>query len=71
MPEHEGDYKLPSGKTIYIGTGYFERYDGEYFEWNGVPPDLRIVQTGEEAAAGVDKQLEYAIKWILQETGEP
>jgi hypothetical protein len=70
-PEQEGDYKLPSGKTIYIGTGYFERYDGEYFEWNGVPPDLRIVQTGEEAAAGVDKQLEYAIKWILQETGEP
>lgn len=63
-PEHEALYKLPSGKYIYIGTGYFERYDGEFFEWNGVTPDMRIEQTGEDAARGIDKQLEAAMEWI-------
>ena len=60
-PGAEGEYKLPSGKKIYIGTGYFERYDGEYFEWNGVPPDIRVENKPEEIEAGVDKQLEFAI----------
>jgi C-terminal processing protease CtpA/Prc len=31
-PETIGEYKLPSGKRIYIGTGYIERYDGKPFE---------------------------------------
>lgn len=68
MPEHVGEFTLPSGKQIYIGTGYFERYDGEMFEWNGVPPDIRIPQTGEETDKGMDKQLEFAMDWIKQET---
>ncbi len=63
-PEHVGEYRLPSGKNIYIGTGYFERYDGEMFEWNGVSPDVRIPQTGEDAKKGIDMQLEFAIKII-------
>jgi hypothetical protein len=65
-PEYVGDYALPSGKIIYIGTGYFERYDGDVIEWNGVPPDIRIEQTGEDAAKGIDKQLEFALEWILK-----
>ncbi|MBE9517917.1 MAG: hypothetical protein IMY68_05075 [Bacteroidetes bacterium] len=67
-PEHLGEYRLPSGKTIYIGTGYFERYDGEMFEWNGVAPDIRVPQTGEETKNGRDKQLEVAIEWIQNES---
>ena len=63
-PEHVGEYRLPSGKNIYIGTGYFERYDGEMFEWNGVLPDVRIPQTREDAEKGIDRQLEFAIKTI-------
>ncbi|MBN1133262.1 MAG: hypothetical protein JXR52_06165 [Bacteroidales bacterium] len=63
-PERKGAFKLPGGKYIYIGTGYFERYDGELFEWNGVPPDIRVEQTGEHAAKGIDRQLETAIGWI-------
>jgi hypothetical protein len=66
-PEHVGDYALPSGKIIYIGTGYFERYDGDVIEWNGVPPDIRIEQTGVDADKGIDKQLEFALEWILKE----
>jgi hypothetical protein len=63
-PEHAGEFALPSGKKIYIGTGYFERYDGRMFEWNGVEPDIRIPQSGEETGKGVDRQLETAIDWI-------
>jgi hypothetical protein len=70
-PEHVGEYRLPSGKIIYIGTGYFERYDGELFEWNGVPPEILIEQTGEDTEKGVDKQLEFALKWIPLEAEKP
>ena len=66
-PEHVGVFELPSGKYIYIGTGYFERYDGEVIEWNGVAPDILIEQTGEDAENGHDKQLEYAFDWILKQ----
>ena len=66
-PEHVGAYELPSGKYIYIGTGYFERYDGGVIEWNGVPPDIQIQQTGKDAEKGIDKQLEFGINWILEE----
>jgi len=34
------------------------------FEWNGVSPDVRIPQIGEDAEKGIDKQLEFAIKNI-------
>lgn len=60
-PEAVGEHRLPSGKRIYIGTGYIERYDGLPFEWIGIPPDIRVVQTEKDIEAGRDKQLEYAI----------
>ena len=63
-PEHVGEYTLPSGKIVYIGTGYFERYDGQLIEWNGVVPDVLIPQTGADTDQGTDKQLEYAMGWI-------
>ena len=59
-----GAFVLPSGKTIYIGTGYFERYDGQTFEWQGITPDIRIVQTAKDIEAGRDKQLEFAIELL-------
>lgn len=64
-PEAKGEYLLPSGKMIYIGTGYFERYDGQTFEWTGIPPDIRIVNTITDIESGIDKQLEFAISYIL------
>jgi C-terminal processing protease CtpA/Prc len=60
-PETVGEYRLPSGKLVYIGTEYFERYDGRMIEWLGVPPDIRVVQTAEDVKQGRDKQLEFAI----------
>ncbi|MCD4735173.1 MAG: hypothetical protein K8R53_03960 [Bacteroidales bacterium] len=60
----KSDFKLPSGKLISTPTGYFERYDGQPFEWFGVPPDIRVEQTEEDIINGRDKQLEYAINML-------
>ena len=59
-----GEYKLPSGRIVYIGTEYLERYDGLLVEWLGVPPDIRIEQTEEDINNGIDRQLEYAIDML-------
>jgi hypothetical protein len=63
-PEIVSDYYLPSGKLISTPTGYMERYDGVPFEWNGIIPDVRIVQSVEDAKNGRDFQLEYAINYL-------
>lgn len=60
-PAARGEYMLPSGRQVYIGTGYITRYDGQPFEWNGIPPDIRIEQTETDILNGRDRILEYAI----------
>lgn len=60
-PNAKGEYYLPSGKMIYIGTIDLRRYDGLPWEWLGVTPDIRVVQTEADIKQGRDKQLEYAI----------
>jgi len=57
----ENLYFLPSGKSINIGFIDIRRYDGLPWEWLGIAPDVRIVQTEADIAAGRDKQLETAI----------
>jgi len=56
-----GEYRLPSGRHIKFGTMDLRRYDGVPYEWNGVPPDVRVVNTMAAIRAGRDPQLEYAI----------
>lgn len=60
----KSDFLLPSGKLISTPTGYLERYDGQLIEWNGVAPDIRVVQTKQDADQGRDRQLEYAIELL-------
>ena len=57
-------YKLPSGKTVNIPTGYVLKYNGEHIEWNGVSPDIRVEQTKNDIINGIDKQLEFAINML-------
>jgi len=63
-PEAIGEIELPSGRLVYIGTGYIERYDGQSFEWLGIEPDIRVVQTEADIKNGIDKQLEFAIGFL-------
>jgi len=57
-------YKLPSGKTIFVGTTDWRGYNGSPLEWVGVAPDILVQQTKEDIENGVDKQLEYAINML-------
>ncbi len=62
--EFRGDRHLPSGKMIHIPTGCICRYDGIPWEIVGVPPDIRVVQTQQDVAEGVDRQLEFALELL-------
>ena len=54
-------FSLPSGRRINVSTQYFPRYDGQPIEWNGVLPDIRVVNSEIEIRSGRDRQLEAAI----------
>jgi carboxyl-terminal processing protease len=60
----EGDYILPSGIRIHIGTTYAVKYDGQPIELNGIVPEVLITQTKEDLENGNDLQLEYAIQLL-------
>jgi len=59
-----GDRRLPSGKLIHIPTWCITRYDGVPWELVGIPPDVRVDQTEEDVAQGVDRPLEFAIELL-------
>jgi len=59
-----GNYELPSGTMIHIGTTDRRRYDGLPWEWLGIPPDTRVEQTPEDIHSGRDLQLEHAIELL-------
>jgi len=62
--ETMGNFRLPSGIEITIPTGCGRRYDGQHFEWLGVPPDIRVEQTEKDIQEGRDRQLERAIECL-------
>jgi len=55
---------LPSGKSIKINYEAILRIDGEPLEWNGVPPDIRVLQTKADVDMKRDRQLESAIEFL-------
>jgi hypothetical protein len=55
---------LPSGGSIRINYEAIFRVDGQPIEWNGVPPDIRIVQTETDIEMEQDKQLEFAVEFL-------
>ena len=63
-PGAKGEFELPSGMTVYIGTGYVERYDGLPFEGIGIAPDILVEETPKDISDGIDRPLEYAIQLL-------
>jgi len=57
-------FSLPSGRQIRISLKDFRRYDGIPYEWNGVPPEIRVEQTEEDIKHQRDRQLERAIELL-------
>jgi carboxyl-terminal processing protease len=64
VPQAPGTVSLPSGRSIYIPTTYMVRQDGEPWEWNGILPDIRVVQTRDHVVQRIDGQLEKAIELL-------
>lgn len=60
-----GDFRLPSGKLIHIGNLDVRKYNDVPFEKIGILPDILLPQTEADIQAGHDRQLEYAIDFLL------
>jgi len=60
----EARHFLPSGGSIRINYEAILRIDGQPIEWNGVPPDIRVMQTKADIDRVEDKQLEFAIDYL-------
>ncbi len=60
----EARHFLPNGGAIRINYESILRLDGQPIEWNGVPPDIRVVQTKADIGNNVDKQLEFAVEML-------
>jgi hypothetical protein len=57
-------FVMPSGLKFRVPTRCEMRYDGEYLEWNGIPPDILIPQTKENIDNNRDLQLEAALNYL-------
>ncbi|UCC49456.1 MAG: tetratricopeptide repeat protein, partial [Gemmatimonadota bacterium] len=61
--------RLPNGWQFSVSFKLFVDYTGFCWEGIGVPPDLRIVNTPDDIAAGRDRVLEFGLDFIRR--GEP
>ncbi|MFC2138843.1 S41 family peptidase [Bacteroidota bacterium] len=57
-------FTLTSGKEIYTSTHEICRSDSVAIEFNGIVPDIRIVNTLNEIENNIDRQLEFAINYL-------
>jgi C-terminal processing protease CtpA/Prc len=56
---------LPNGWAVSIANKLYLDADGRCWEGIGTPPDIRLVNTKEDIAAGRDRVLEAAVELIL------
>jgi hypothetical protein len=57
-------FTLPSGARIRIPVQGVRRYDGVDVEWNGIPPDVEVLQDPRRLDRGEDVQLEAALQML-------
>jgi tetratricopeptide (TPR) repeat protein len=60
---------LPNGWTLWVAFKVTRDHEGICWDGIGIPPDLRVLNTPVEIAAGTDRQLEFAVR--LLERGAP
>ena len=61
--------RMPNGWTLWVAFKEFRDHEGVCWDGVGIPPDLRVINTAAEIAAGRDKTLEFARKYL--EVGAP
>ena len=61
--------RMPNGWTLWVSFHNVIDQDGVNWDGAGIPPDLRVVNTAADVAAGVDRPLEFAQQFL--EKGAP
>ncbi len=62
-------YSLGSGYGFKMPWRTWLDLDLEYIENSGVPPDIYVEATEADFAAGIDPIYDYAVEWIISQTG--
>jgi len=63
--------RLPNGWTLFVAFKVTRDHEGICWDGIGIPPDIRVVNTPEEVAAGRDRQLELALGLLEEGAPEP
>ena len=60
---------MPNGWTLWVAFKEFRDHEGVCWDGVGIPPDLRVINTAADIAAGRDQILEFAMRYL--EKGAP
>jgi tetratricopeptide (TPR) repeat protein len=60
---------MPNGWTLWVAFKEVRDHEGVCWDGVGIPPDLRVINSAAEIAAGRDQALEFAMKYL--EKGAP
>ena len=61
--------RMPNGWTLWVAFKETRDHEGVGWDGVGIPPDLRVINTTADIAAGRDMTLEFAVKFL--EKGAP
>jgi carboxyl-terminal processing protease len=61
--------RMPNGWTLWVAFKEVRDHDGVCWDGVGIPPDLRVLNTAADIAAGRDQILDFAMKYL--EKGAP
>jgi tetratricopeptide (TPR) repeat protein len=61
--------RMPNGWTLWVAFKETRDHDGVCWDGVGIPPDLRVINTAADIAAGRDQILDFAMKYL--EKGAP
>ncbi len=63
--------RLPNGWTLWVAFKVTRDHEGICWDGLGIPPDLFVLNTPAEIAAGTDRQLEFAQRLLERGAPEP
>jgi carboxyl-terminal processing protease len=56
--------RMPNGWTLWVAFKEVRDHEGVCWDGVGIPPDLRVINSAAEIAAGRDQALEFAMKYM-------
>jgi carboxyl-terminal processing protease len=62
-----GNFRLPDGTILHLGTIDFRDYNDKPWENVGIAPDVQVTQSSIALQHGIDRQMEYALSFLRDE----